>query len=134
MCLGGVGVDGHVDAEGFELAEVAADLAVAAGLLVVPAGAEVGEPGLGVGQEVLDDECDTRSHMLRVNLADWRASMTWCWRALFRACALSLSLPRRACAGPVRVGAEPGGKPEGSPSHPGATGEGKAGRAKNVNP
>jgi hypothetical protein len=54
--------------------------------------------------------------------------------ALFRACALSLSLSRRACAGPVRVGAEPGVKPEGSPSHPGATGEGKAGRAKDVNP
>ena len=54
--------------------------------------------------------------------------------ALFRACALSLSLPWRACAGPARVGAEPGGKPEGSPSHPGATGKGKAGRAKNVNP
>jgi len=32
------------------------------------------------------------------------------------------------------VGAEPGEKPEGSPCHPGATGEGKAGRAKNVNP
>ena len=32
------------------------------------------------------------------------------------------------------MGAEPGGKPEGSPSHPGATGEGKAGRAKDVNP
>jgi hypothetical protein len=54
--------------------------------------------------------------------------------ALFRACALSLSLPRRACAGPACVGAEPGGKPEGLPCHPGATGEGKAGRAKDVNP
>ena len=53
--------------------------------------------------------------------------------ALFRACALSLSLPRRACAGRARVGAKPGGRPEGSPSHPGAAGEGKAGRAKDVN-
>jgi hypothetical protein len=25
---------------------------------------------------VPDDQCDTRSHMLRVNLADWRASMS----------------------------------------------------------
>src|ERR1017187_1789416 len=32
--------------------------------------------GLSGGQDVPDDECDTRSHMLRVNLADWRASMT----------------------------------------------------------
>ena len=31
---------------------------------------------LSGGQDVPDDECDTRSHMLRVNLADWRASMT----------------------------------------------------------
>ena len=41
-----------------------------------PAGAEVGEPVVGAGEQVPDDECDTRSHMLRVNLADWRASMT----------------------------------------------------------
>jgi hypothetical protein len=47
LSLSGGGVDGHVDAEGSELAEVAADLAVAACLLVVPAGAEVGEPGRG---------------------------------------------------------------------------------------
>ncbi len=73
--LGGGG-DGDVEAEGPELAEVGADLAVAVGPGVVPAGAEVGEPGRGVGEEVPDDECDTRSHMLRVNLADWRASMT----------------------------------------------------------
>ena len=39
MSLSGGGVDGHVQAEGVELAEVAADIAVAAGLLVVPAGA-----------------------------------------------------------------------------------------------
>ena len=45
-------VDGHVDAQGLQLAEVAADPAVASCLLVVPAGAEVGEPGRGVGQEV----------------------------------------------------------------------------------
>jgi hypothetical protein len=42
LSLSGGGVDGHVDAEGPELAEVGADLAVAACLLVVPAGAEVG--------------------------------------------------------------------------------------------
>jgi hypothetical protein len=28
------------------------------------------------GDIVPDGECDTRSHMLRANLADWRASMT----------------------------------------------------------
>ena len=50
MSLGGCGVDGHLDAEGFELAEVAADPAVAACLLVVPAGAEVGEHGPGVSR------------------------------------------------------------------------------------
>jgi hypothetical protein len=41
--LGGGG-DGDVEAEGLELAEVAADLAVAVGLALVPAGAEVGTP------------------------------------------------------------------------------------------
>jgi hypothetical protein len=37
-----------VKAEGLELADVGLDLAVAAGLAFVPAGAEVGEPGGGV--------------------------------------------------------------------------------------
>ena len=41
-----------------ELAEVGADLAVAVGLAVVPAGAEVAEPGAGVGQQVPDDDED----------------------------------------------------------------------------
>jgi hypothetical protein len=41
---GGLG-ELDVEAEGLELADVGADLAVAVGLSVVPAGAEVGEPG-----------------------------------------------------------------------------------------
>ena len=41
-----------------ELAEVGADLAVAVGFAVVPAGAEVGEPGFGVGEQVPDDDED----------------------------------------------------------------------------
>jgi hypothetical protein len=74
--LGGGGVQGAgVDPEGLEAAQVAADLLVAAGLAVVPVGAEVVVAGGGVVQQVPDDECDTRSHMLRVNLADWRASL-----------------------------------------------------------
>ena len=72
--LGGGGDD--VESERPELAEVGADLAVAVGRAFVLVGAEVGVPGGGVGEQVPDDECDTRSHMLRVNLADWRASMT----------------------------------------------------------
>jgi hypothetical protein len=52
LSLSGGGVDGHVKAEGLELAEVVADLAVAAGLLVVPAGSEVSAPGRWVGEEV----------------------------------------------------------------------------------
>ena len=55
--LGGRG-DGDVEAEGLELAEVGADLAVAVGLAIVPAGAEVAEPGAGVGQQVPDDDED----------------------------------------------------------------------------
>jgi hypothetical protein len=46
--LGGGFGELDVEAEGLELAEVGADLAVAAGLAFVPAGAEVGEPGGGV--------------------------------------------------------------------------------------
>src|SRR5215472_11372349 len=34
------------------------------------------QTGGAVVQQVPDDECDTRSHMLRVSLADWRTSMT----------------------------------------------------------
>jgi hypothetical protein len=50
--LGGGGGDGDLEAEGLELAEVGADLAVAAGFAFVPVGAEVGEPGFGVGEQV----------------------------------------------------------------------------------
>jgi hypothetical protein len=52
--LGGVlgGGEGDGEAEGFELADVAADLALGADPLVVVAGAEVGEPCRGVGEQV----------------------------------------------------------------------------------
>jgi hypothetical protein len=60
--LGGRVADGDFEAEGLELAEVAADLAVAVAVEVVPVGAEVGEAGFGVVEEVPDDECDTRSY------------------------------------------------------------------------
>jgi hypothetical protein len=53
-------------AAGLPFGVLAAGEVVGAELVVGPAG----------GQDVPDDECDTRSHMLRVNLADWRASMT----------------------------------------------------------
>ena len=68
-------VQGDVVAEGFELGDEAAGFPVG----VQEAGEVVGAEfvvGLAGGQDVPDDECDTRSHMLRVNLADWRASMT----------------------------------------------------------
>ena len=68
--------DDDVVAEGLELALGVAGLAAAVGVPGVPVGAEVAVAGGGVVQQVPDDECDTRSHMLRVNLADWRASMT----------------------------------------------------------
>src|SRR5579872_3632594 len=55
--LGGGG-DGDVEAEGVELAEVGADLAVAVGFAFVPVGAEVGEPGFRVGKQVPDDGQD----------------------------------------------------------------------------
>ena len=69
-------VDVGVGVEGAELVHEAAGAAVGVGFALVPAGAEVGEPVVGAGEQVPDDECDTRSHMLRVNLADWRASMS----------------------------------------------------------
>src|SRR6266478_2185156 len=56
--LGCGGGDGHFEAEGLELAEVGADLAVAVALALVPVGAEVGEPGRGVGEQVPDDHED----------------------------------------------------------------------------
>ncbi len=68
--------DGDGEAEGFQAADVVADLLVPVDVAGVPVRAEVAVAGGGVGQQVPDDECDTRSHMLRANLADWRASMT----------------------------------------------------------
>ena len=74
-CGSGGGVEDDGVSEGFELGDEPAGFAfgVQAGGEVV--GAEL-VVGLSGGQDVPDDECDTRSHMLRVNLADWRASMT----------------------------------------------------------
>ena len=46
------GGDGVVEAEGRELAQVGSDLAVAVGFALVPVGAEVGDPGVGVGEQV----------------------------------------------------------------------------------
>src|ERR1700742_4719594 len=56
--LGGCLGDGHLEAEGLQLAEVAADLLVAVGFLLVPAGSEVGVAGLWVVQQVPDDDQD----------------------------------------------------------------------------
>jgi hypothetical protein len=55
LCLGGRGVDGYLEAESLELAEVGADLAVAVAVAVVPVSAEVAEAGRGVVEEVPDD-------------------------------------------------------------------------------
>jgi hypothetical protein len=55
--LGGWG-DGDVEAEGAELAQVGADLAVAVGCAFVPVGSEVDEPGFGAGEQVPDDDED----------------------------------------------------------------------------
>jgi hypothetical protein len=70
------GLNGDGVAEGFELADVVVLAALGVDALGVVAGAEVLEAGTGVREQVPGDECDTRSHMLRVNLADWRASMS----------------------------------------------------------
>ena len=50
-----------MQAEGLELAEVGADLALPARVLVVPAGTEVGEPRGGVREKVSDDDEDGAS-------------------------------------------------------------------------
>jgi hypothetical protein len=72
---GGGWLQGDGVAEGFELCDQAACFPLGIQAAGEVAGAEllVGPAG---GQDVPDDECDTRSHMLRVNLADWRASMS----------------------------------------------------------
>src|ERR1700679_963509 len=58
--LGGGG-DGDLVAEGLQAAEVGAGFAVAVGLPLVPVESEVGEPGLGVAQQVPDDDQDRAS-------------------------------------------------------------------------
>jgi hypothetical protein len=57
MGLPGLG-DGDLEAEGLDLADVVADLPVGVGACLVVAGAEVGVPGGGVGQQVPDDDQD----------------------------------------------------------------------------
>jgi len=74
MGLCGLG-QGDSEAERLDLPDVVAKSAVDIGAGLVVAVAEVGVPGGGVGQQVPDDECDTRSHMLRADLADWRTGM-----------------------------------------------------------
>ena len=49
--LGGLG-QGDVEAEGLDLADVVAELAVSVEAGQMVAGAEVGEPGGGVGEQV----------------------------------------------------------------------------------
>jgi hypothetical protein len=61
FCLSGGWGDGDVKAEGPQLAQVGADLAVAVGVVVVPAGAQVGEPDIGISQQMPDDEQDRPS-------------------------------------------------------------------------
>ena len=54
--MSGYGRD--VQAQGLELADVVADLALPVDVGVVVAGSEVAEPGFGVGQQVEDDDQD----------------------------------------------------------------------------
>src|SRR4029077_913755 len=53
---------GDVEAERLDLPEVVAELAVGVGAGLVVAGAEVGEPGGGVGEQVPDDDQDGAGH------------------------------------------------------------------------
>src|SRR6202035_1315599 len=55
--LSGLG-QGDVEAEGLDLADVVAEFAVGVGAGLVVAGAEVGEPGGGVSEQVPDDDQD----------------------------------------------------------------------------
>ena len=57
-CGSGGGFEGDLVAEGFELADVVALLAVGVDAAVVEVGAEVVEAGFGVGQQVPDDDQD----------------------------------------------------------------------------
>ena len=54
--MSGCGRD--VQAEGLELADVVADLALPVDVGVVVAGSQVAEPGFGVGEQVEDDDQD----------------------------------------------------------------------------
>ncbi len=55
---GGIGGDGDVEAERLYLPDVVAELAAGVGAGLVVAAAEVGEPGLGVTEQVADDDQD----------------------------------------------------------------------------
>jgi hypothetical protein len=50
--------EGDGESEGFELADVAAGLAAGVGAAGVVAGAEIAEPGGGIGEELPDDHQD----------------------------------------------------------------------------
>ena len=52
------GCDGYLEAEGLEVADVVADLAVAVGVGVVVVRAEVVVAGFGVGEQVEGDDQD----------------------------------------------------------------------------
>ena len=57
-CLG----DGHGEAERLDLPDVVTELAVGVGAGLVVAGAEVGEPGFGVTEQVPDYDQDGAGH------------------------------------------------------------------------
>ena len=73
--MSGGWVEGDGVPEGLELGDEPPGFAFGVLEAGEVAGAEL-VIGFAGGQDVPDDECDTRSHMLRVNLADWRASMS----------------------------------------------------------
>ena len=73
--MSGGRVEGDGVAEGLELGDEPAGLAFGVLQAGEVAGAEV-VAGLCGGQDVPGDECDMRSHMVRVDLADWGAGMT----------------------------------------------------------
>jgi len=75
MCRSGGGLQSNAVAEGFELADVVAFAAFGVGTGLVVVGTQVVEAGLGVGEQVPDDDQDERPTATMARLAPRRRAM-----------------------------------------------------------
>jgi len=120
--------EGDLEAEGLDLADVVTELAVGVGPGLVVAGAEVGVPDGGVGEQVPDDGQDS-SWVLGRGVPAKLGRRGWCrWS---RAGVAGDRCAARAPAGAVtgsRVPDDGGGRPAGNRARPGGRVAGRASR------